>query len=451
MTEGAGGESMAEAETKIPRSFSLFVGVVVACGIVLAVVSGVRYPPALTFQLIIVVLAAILSEWFSLNLPSFTISLAYPLAMSAVVLAGPFAGGIVAAFSSGVVPDIRARRPTAIVLFNFWQLVLGACAAGWIYIGCGGRVLEISSAYLPLAAADFPLTLFGMIAAALLTASINVVLTGLGIALFRGGSIKEAVLAMSSVIPTNSALALMGFLMAQVLSLSPVALLLFIFPLAIARQLYQRYASLSDAFGDTIRSLVRALEAKDPYTRGHSERVADYAKQIGLELQLERKAQQRLEYAALLHDLGKLAVPASILRKTDRLTDEEFRTIQLHPARGADMIGRIPPLRDLAEPVGKHHERYAGGGYPLSVDAPEIPQLARILAVADSYDAMTSDRAYRRALSKEEAIAELFRCEGNQFDPEIVHIFARSVSAGLGDPMGADDDSADVEGGSMEK
>jgi HD-GYP domain-containing protein (c-di-GMP phosphodiesterase class II) len=225
--------------------------------------------------------------------------------------------------------------------------------------------------------------------------------------------------------------------MAQVLAINPIALPLFVAPLVVAQQLYSRYAALKSAYVDTVRSLVGALEAKDPYTRGHSERVAEYAAGIGAALGLDSRSQERLAYAALLHDLGKLEVPSRVLTKPGRLDYDETEAIRGHPARGAEMVSRIPPLRDLAEFVRLHHEWYGGGGYPKGLDSKDIPQSALILAVADCYDAMTTTRAYRPAMPREAAVAELIRCAGTQFDPVIVRAFIEA-RIGATDAVAAD-------------
>ena len=188
-------------------------------------------------------------------------------------------------------------------------------------------------------------------------------------------------------------------------------------------KMYVRYLAMKDAYADTVRSLVGALEAKDPYTRGHSERVARLSVELGKHVGLDRKTLERLEYAALLHDLGKLAVPGEVLTKPGKLTHEEMDLIREHPSRGANMIRRIPPLRDLADYVGMHHEWYGGGGYPGLIKAPDIPMVSLILTVADCYDAMTTTRSYRPALTRDEAVAELVRGGATQFDPDLVRVF----------------------------
>jgi putative nucleotidyltransferase with HDIG domain len=219
------------------------------------------------------------------------------------------------------------------------------------------------------------------------------------------------------------AFGVIGYIIAQVLAASPWAFVLFVFPLLVARQFYQRFSALKSAYTDTIRSLVGALEAKDPYTRGHSERVAKYAVIIGEASGLDSRALYDLEHAALLHDVGKLALPGVLLRKTGQLTDDEWIAVKNHPTTGAQMVQRIPPLRRLAKAVEQHHERLDATGYPFGLDGDGLSAAARILAVADSFDAMTSDRPYRRGLSYEDAIAELIRCSPGQLDREVVRTF----------------------------
>lgn len=380
--------------------------------------------PAWSTALVLVIVAAALSEFFSFELPNFTVVLAYPLAMSAVVLGGPAASGLVAAVSAITVSDLMKRRPAPILAFNLLSLVLVSCLAGWTYVLLGGRVITTSVEGLEsLNVDDFPTTLVAMVGCAAVSAIANLVVISFGISLYQRRSFRRILVSGFPIMPTQLALPFVGFLMAQVLAINVVALPLFIFPLVVARQFYQRSTALREAYADTVRSLVGALEAKDPYTRGHSERVADYALGLGRALMLDDATMQSLEYAALLHDLGKLAVPGAVLTKPDALTKSEVDAIREHPARGASMVARIPPLKDLAGYVGGHHEWYGGGGYPDSIALAEIPLIARILAVADSFDAMTTTRAYRPALDREHAISQLEGGVGTQFDPELVRIF----------------------------
>ena len=172
-------------------------------------------------------------------------------------------------------------------------------------------------------------------------------------------------------------------------------------------------------------TLALAVEAKDPYMHGHSLRVEAWATAIGGELGLAGTRLQMLSYAAELHDIGKLAVPDSILQANRRLTESEWVVIREHPRRGAELIKHLTFLRGAEPAILYHHERFDGSGYPQGLVGNQIPLEARILAVVDAYDAMTNVRAYRPAMSPEAAAAELRRCTGAQFDPEVTDVFLR--------------------------
>lgn len=400
-------------EQCVPRPFHVFSAIVFSLGVLAFAYSWGASPAHFTPELLVLIVAALLAENFAFTLPKYNVSLAYPLTIAAIALSGPAAAGLVAALVSTNYGEIRARRPPSIILFNVGQLVLIATAGAWAYVGLGGGPAPLS----------FPGVLIPMLAVAVVCGVGNLLLTAVAASIFRSESLWMLLIGMVAFVPTQIALAFVGFFVAQVLVIQALALPLFVAPLVVARQLYQRYAGLKEAFVDTVRSLVGALEAKDPYTRGHSERVSKYAAALAAALNLSPRDVERLEYAALLHDLGKLAVPSSILVKPGRLKEGEMALIREHPSRGREMIGRIPPLRDLAEAVAQHHEWFGGGGYPNDINGEDIAISARILAVADAFDAMTSTRAYRPALSRDQAVAELISKAGLQFDPELVRLF----------------------------
>ncbi|MCX8006716.1 MAG: HD domain-containing protein [Coriobacteriia bacterium] len=183
------------------------------------------------------------------------------------------------------------------------------------------------------------------------------------------------------------------------------------------------YASLQDAYLSTVRALAAAIDAKDPYTRGHSERVATYALAIAERVGLSTEQKDALEMASYLHDIGKIGISEDILLKPGRLSDEEMGQMRHHPLIGANILKPVSFPWPILPVVRHHHEHFDGNGYPAGLRGEEIPLLARILTVADSYEAMTSDRPYRRGRSVHEAIAELRRCAGTQFDPRLVDAF----------------------------
>lgn len=185
----------------------------------------------------------------------------------------------------------------------------------------------------------------------------------------------------------------------------------------------EKTTELRETFVGAISSLAEALDAKDPYTNGHSKRVALICEVIAGAMKLDEKKTERIRLASALHDLGKIGVPEAILNKAGKLTDEEFGIVKTHSVRGERIIEPFVKDKGIREIVRHHHERYSGGGYPDGIIGPDIPVGARIMAIADAYDAMTSDRSYRKAMSPKMAESELAACSGKQFDPEIVEIF----------------------------
>ncbi len=169
--------------------------------------------------------------------------------------------------------------------------------------------------------------------------------------------------------------------------------------------------------------LSRAIEARDAYTRGHSARVTKLAEAVARRLGWSEERLASLRVGGPLHDIGKLGVSDDVLRKEGRLDEEEFAQIREHPKIGARILLRVTAFREALPYVLYHHERWDGSGYPTGKAGKEIPLEARVLAIADAFDAMTSDRPYRRALTRAEALAEVERCAGTQFDPEIARVF----------------------------
>ncbi len=187
------------------------------------------------------------------------------------------------------------------------------------------------------------------------------------------------------------------------------------------------YAKVKNMFMNTITALVKAVDAKDPYTRGHSERVRDYSVLIGRSAGLGKKDLRNLELSALLHDIGKIGIDDRVLKKAGRLTDEEYEIIKKHPVIGAEILSSIPEMKDVIPGVRHHHEKWNGKGYPDGLKGKEIPLNARIIAIADTYDAMTSTRVYRPALSPQMALDEIKKFSGIQFDPELSNVFISSM------------------------
>ncbi len=191
----------------------------------------------------------------------------------------------------------------------------------------------------------------------------------------------------------------------------------------INEELKDKNDELEKAYLDTIGILRYTVEAKDPYTRGHSDRVSEFSVLIGKKLGLDETTLHILKIGGLFHDIGKIGIPDSILLKESKLNDEEYSQIKNHPTIGAHMLGEADIFKDIIPIVKHHHERYDGNGYPSQLKGEEIPFVARIAAVADTFDAMTSKRTYRNALPLDTVISEIERCSGTQFDPKIAEVF----------------------------
>ncbi len=180
---------------------------------------------------------------------------------------------------------------------------------------------------------------------------------------------------------------------------------------------------LEKSYLESIETLRYTVEAKDSYTRGHSDRVSAYSVLIGKKLNLSEDKLKTLQIGGLFHDIGKIGVPDSILLKEGKLTDDEYSEIKNHPSIGAHILSTASIFQDIIPIVKHHHEKYDGKGYPSRLKEEEIPYLARITAIADSFDAMTSKRTYRDSLPLETVISEFERCKGTQFDPQLTDIF----------------------------
>jgi putative nucleotidyltransferase with HDIG domain len=187
------------------------------------------------------------------------------------------------------------------------------------------------------------------------------------------------------------------------------------------------YIDMRDIYIDTVKSLSQAVEAKDPYTNGHSRRVGEYACKLAERLGLSPKKVENLKIAAILHDIGKIGIDESILNKPGRLTEEEFEKIKQHPEIGVKIIKDIDFLKDASEIILSHHERYDGTGYPEGRKHKDIILEAQILSIADVFDALTSERPYRNAMTVEEALDIIEKGKGIQFDSKLADAFIKMV------------------------
>lgn len=357
---------------------------------------------------------AMLAEYLSVFLPAGgQITVAFPISFVIILVYGPAVAILVEILS--VIWEILKKNNWYKTLFNAAQYSLSSGLAGVVYISSGGVVgtQNIINYLLPAALC------------ALTYCLVNSILVATVISLDSGMSVSKVYrINIKEVIPSYLAEAPMGFIMAIIyVHIGILGILLFFFPLLLARQSFELYTRMRKIYLDTIRTLAATIDAKDPYTLGHSERVSHLAVQLARKLDFAETEIEYLEYAAILHDIGKIGIEDRILGKKDRLTDEEYDKIKEHPVIGASIIGSIEFLQKCSQTVLHHHERYEGGGYPHGLKGEEIPRTARLLAVVDAYDAMNSDRPYRKKLSENDILEEIERESGKQFDPAIARTF----------------------------
>ena len=189
----------------------------------------------------------------------------------------------------------------------------------------------------------------------------------------------------------------------------------------------ERLASSQRLFGETVMALAKTIDAKDAYTRGHSQRVGRYARHITYKLGWPDEEQQKIYFMGLLHDIGKIGVPEAIINKPDKLTDEEYDKIKQHTVIGSEILSLVAEFPELTIGARAHHERFDGKGYPDGIAGQEIPVYARIIAVADAYDAMTSKRSYRDVLPQNVVRAEIMKGRGSQFDPQFADVMVQII------------------------
>jgi hypothetical protein len=348
-----------------------------------------------------------------------TVTVTTPAAIASVIVVGPWGGAVVA---TAALLDISRIAPVKRA-FNAAQLALSGFVAGWVFLLCGGEsTLNVDS---------FPAVLLPASAAGISYLSVNLLLVGFILVLAESERWRVIVPDMTArvALPGVAYAALALVIVTLWSTVGPMALFFGLVPLLVARWAMNQFAEEQEAYRATIATLVQAVETKDPYTRGHSERVARASVMIGTQIGMAEERLQTLEYAGTLHDVGKLGVPTSVLQKSGKLTDEEFDAIKLHPTRGHDIVREIRFLDEALEGIYHHHERIDGRGYPAGLQGERIPEFARVIGVADAFDSMTSTRSYRSARTVEAAIEELERCKGTQFDPEMVDALIVAVRA----------------------
>ncbi|MBA3853729.1 MAG: hypothetical protein C0503_04885 [Gemmatimonas sp.] len=328
-----------------------------------------------------------------------------------VALVSPNLAALLAVLTSTLLAELVHRRPLLKLIFNTAQHTFSVAVSIALYLAVGGEsALTGTPQILPfvlLVATYFivnKLAVSTVVAAASGAGTLPLWIKSIG-----GSALYDA-LSMPLIIFFAIAYSRLGPGWTAILAL----------PMLGIRQLYRTVYALEKVNEELLQLMVASIEARDPYTSGHSQRVARYARVIAKEVGLSQRQIERVEIAALLHDVGKIHEEfAHILRKPGRLSEDEFAMMKLHPIRSAELVSKVSHFVDLVAPVRAHHEAWNGTGYPDQLKGQDIPLAARVIAIADTIDAMTTSRPYREGLSLEKVRAEIAAESGRQFDPSL--------------------------------
>jgi HD domain len=416
----------------VSRVAWLYTAAVVSSAVALVVLTPLRHVPQgywvslVILQLLFLIcdsastpVAARQSAWS----PSSAASLA------AVVLLGPVGAALVGAVS---VISVRGQLQLATRLFNGAMYALSGYLAGRAFEALQ-HSYPAGTAFGPPQAGYFPRLLVPFAAAAAVHVLTNLTLMWGVLRANRGRGPVLGQMAMESSLPlllaSDLGFAALGLVIAALWSVMPgwAAASIVLVPLFVARWAMGQFAEQQRAYAATMAALCQAVETKDFYTRGHSERVSRGSGMIARQISMRPERAEALTFAGMLHDVGKLGVPTKVLQKTGPLTEEEYAAIQLHPMRGLEIVREIGFLNEALAGIMHHHERIDGRGYPMGFAGDEIPEFARVIAVADAFDSMTSTRSYRKARSIAQGVDELRKGAGTQFDPVIVDAFITAL------------------------
>jgi HD superfamily phosphodiesterase len=357
---------------------------------------------------------AVFSAHRAVQLPNgVTISTGLMIFMAAVVVfrkEDSLVGAVVVAAVHGVHLSSLTRGRWRWILFNSGTCAIAVFASAAAFQAVPERAIE-----------RMPWAMTWSVVPAVVFTAISWCLIFLSYLIEEGHAPKQVVLGLGPSFIQSLPFAVVGFLLGRLyLDLGPAVMLLLIVPIFIAREMFASYTRVKEAHEETVGMLIRALEAKDRYTSGHSERVATYARYIGEELNFMPARMERLRFAALMHDIGKLVVPNQLLNKPGRLTQEEFAKVRIHEKVSVQMLSHIDFLRPIAAASHSDATRF-------DPDDPTHPIEPYIVMIADAYDAMTSTRAYRKALPQDVAFRELRDKAGIQFHPQCVEALIDAI------------------------
>lgn len=365
-------------------------------------------------------------------------STSFIMHLASALLFGGWWGAIVAGVST-LFGELARSNPPIKVVFNVSQRVLAVSLAALAYQQLGGNLPpSYLASIVSLASESVQRDLGLFVVFACVYFLVNTASVHTAIALSSGRAFREVWnLVSRGVLAYDLSASAIGVLVAWLyvqfnswIGFGSLGLIGVIVPIIAVRHVYGLYHQLEHSGQELLQVMVKAIEARDPYTSGHSLRVSEMSRAMAVELGLPARAIEEIETAALLHDVGKIHEEfAPLLRKEGRLTEEETALMQTHSEKSAELVGIISKFHGfIQESVRHHHERWDGQGYPKGLSLKNIPLGARIILIADTIDAMTTDRPYRKRLGVEVVIDELQKCKGTQFDPELIDVVVASVA-----------------------
>src|SRR6056297_593652 len=406
----------------IPNNLKIYLTILSLTSMALLAYLILNYELISTPSFVILSILMIIAETFLIQLPGVgAVSVSFALSFAAIIISGPLTAALITTIGVALRrPYVEGRgyvhlfnSPPYKTIYNASQSILCAGLSGILYI-----YIQSNFSYLGVAGDTIALVSTVVVYVILNTSTMTLL-----IKLLKGGKILEIWGEnFKGTFLNSAAIGLLGIIVAFAYNNYGIgSVVLFFVPLLLARYSFKLYVDMRKNYMETVKALINAVEAKDPYTSGHASRVGTYAVEIGKELGLSSLELDKMRNAALLHDIGKIGVDDRILNKNKSLTNLEYEVIKNHPSTGYEIIKDIEFLKGANEIVKHHHERWDGKGYPDGLKGEEISTLVSILTIADSFDAMTTDRPYRKAFSFDKALSEIESNAGSQFNPNIVN------------------------------
>lgn len=420
---------------KLPLQVQKYILCTVSVAIILGFVMFSLYTIQSYTELILFIILSILVESYMIKLPNGgAVSVGYAVSLTTMIVLGPLGAAVCCSIGmalryvklpSGSIHHI-CNTPFYKTIFNAAQIFISLGVGSIIYYKFAGNTFADANFYKSI----IPLLISICVYVLLNTMIMTKLLSMLNNQSFMTMFIKN----MKWLLPNCFIVASLGiFLSILYLNYGTAIMLLFFGPLLLARHSFELYLEMKQVYIETVYALTKAVEAKDQYTNGHSQRVAEYAEKLSVKMGIGDKRIETLKTAALLHDIGKIGISDHILNKPEKLSDEEFEVIKKHPEIGVEILSSVDFLKDVREIILKHHEKYNGTGYPTGLKGDEVLIEAYILSIADAFDAMTSDRSYRKGMTAEESINIIEKDSGIHFHPLAAEKFVELIKKEIAD------------------